>query len=1037
MKYVSLPLLFAIGLMLWLSLTSPTLAQTTPPSGSASCGTLDLTLTQAKALQQQAMLAFKRKMGARKAVTSINYVPIRPHIIRRSNGTEGYPLAKLNEAMATTNSYYLLNGIGIQFYFAGTVPDYIDDDVTYEGFNNVPSGHDAYNAMNQYYINVFAPNHEDRSYASFPANYVESTRSVIRTYGSNGQYFNWGEFVLPHELGHNFGLFHTYGFGNGNSTTDELVTRGPGANCETNGDFICDTPADPYGLPGAQTILINNCYQYDPNSTARDSNGELYSPSISNLMSYWPSCTHEFTPGQINQILAGLALRQTHTAYTLDAPPTNVIPPSNLTSRLNGTTIVLTWQDNADNEMGYFIERSTSPTDGFVQIGGVAPDVTSFTDSPITLSNHFYYRIRPSNTTTGSLSPIIAFSTCPTPLYPNSSPVRISASLNWTGNAGQTNTLRWRNAGNPAWTTIDNIPNGQFSTTYSLTGLTANTAYEWQVQGVCSGSSTSDFTNVQSFTTLSCQTPLAYGTSNIGGASVQFSWYTPFEESGRTAEIRYRPVGSPAWTTVSSVSSVVFNTAYTQAGLANSTTYEWQVKNVCSATESSAYTPLANFTTLCRTPTGLSNSPTATRAILGWTVSSAPDAGTTYQLHYRPVGTTVWSNVNTIPGTGTSSSYSVTGLTPNTQYEWQVRTACSASSLSDYSITKQFTTTCNAANGSSLSTSLKTSTSVQLVWYINNDPDTPYEIRYRPIGAANWVMVSTTTNTTYNLTGLTNNTTYEWQIRAACSPANLSDFVAGPNFTTQCKTPSFLFANPQISSATLTWEQTGTDVTYDIHYRVVGTANWTTLSSITSASLTLTGLTSSTSYEYQVQAHCADGITTDFSSLNSFTTSPCSQPSLFSLSASPITTSSAQLNWYAYYAADIRYRVVGATDWITRNNLPSTNGAGSVILTGLSSSTSYEWQLNIQCSATENSGFSGSATFQTLTPCLNMYTVKDGLWNDPSVWSCNRLPTNGDVVQIKHQLIIPASYVAMLQRVGFDTGKAITYGTSAQLKVGF
>ena len=416
MNYATVPHQVVIGLLLWLSMYTTLWAQSFPLSGSETCGTIDPTPAQARLLIQEANQALQRKRASRSALTAITYVPIRPHIIRRSNGTGGYTLASLNDVIATTNNYYLSNGLGIQFYFAGSIPDYIDDDELFEGFieGALLNGHDALNAMNQYYINVFPPGFLSLGYAYYPTDEVVSTRSVILTYGSNSQGLDLGNQVIPHELGHNFGLFHTFGFpGSGTSPTDELVTRGAGANCTTAGDQICDTPADPYYTPGAKLTYVNGCPQYDLNSTARDANGEAYSPSITNIMSYYFPCTQDFTPGQYERIQAGLALRQTHTSYSLDFPPTTVIAPSNLAASLVGLSVVLTWQDKANNEMGYFIERSTLPTTGFVPVGGVAPNVTAFTDTQLMAGPSYYYRIRPSNTTTGSLSHTIALSTCP------------------------------------------------------------------------------------------------------------------------------------------------------------------------------------------------------------------------------------------------------------------------------------------------------------------------------------------------------------------------------------------------------------------------------------------------------------------------------------------------------------------------------------------------------------------------------------------------------------------------------------------------
>ena len=379
------------------------------------CATADLTAAQRQQLNQEAAQALAQKRASNAVFTSITYVPIRPHILRRSNGTGGMSLSSINQVIAVTNSYYLTNGYGIQFYFCGTSPDFVDNDAQYNSLNNeaaVTQGHDVTNALNQYYVNSFSTG--AGGYAYYPANGLYSTRSFILNEVGNED--DMGNRLIPHELGHNFNLVHTFGERTGNGTlgsgtTLELVTRGAGANCTTEGDYLCDTPADPYNMVGASLTTVNGCVQYDPNSTARDANGQAYMPSVENIMSYYFPCTHNFTAGQYDRMQAGLALRQTHTAYTLDCPPTAVATPTNVTATIQTGNVLLTWQDNATNEMGYFIERSTSLMSGFLPIGGVGPNTTTFTDLKTTAYTVYYYRIRPSNATTNGISQAVTIRT--------------------------------------------------------------------------------------------------------------------------------------------------------------------------------------------------------------------------------------------------------------------------------------------------------------------------------------------------------------------------------------------------------------------------------------------------------------------------------------------------------------------------------------------------------------------------------------------------------------------------------------------------
>jgi len=340
------------------------------------------------------------------AAGGITYVPIRPHIIRKSDGTGGFPLKNLNNVLALNNRYYLLNGMGIQFYLAGTTPDYIDDDGLYAQFvtqtdESKIAARDVTNAMNQYYVQKFS--NGIGGYAYFPGNSIQTTRSFILV-GPPETDEDLGNRLIPHELGHNFNLLHTFERAYGT----ERVTRGAGANCTTTGDLVCDTPADPYGLfAGASYDCISGCPPtYTCNFT--DVNGDKYAPSPTNIMSYYFPCTHDFSPGQYDRMQNALALRLSHSAYTLNFPPTAAAAPTNLAGTVNskGSAVTLTWTDNANNEMGYFVERSTLPNSGFLGIGGVGPNETTFVDTKLRANTTYYYRVRPSNTTTGSISSV-------------------------------------------------------------------------------------------------------------------------------------------------------------------------------------------------------------------------------------------------------------------------------------------------------------------------------------------------------------------------------------------------------------------------------------------------------------------------------------------------------------------------------------------------------------------------------------------------------------------------------------------------------
>lgn len=107
--------------------------------------------------------------------------------------------------------------------------------------------------------------------------------------------------VFAHEMGHFCSLAHTF---EGNGT--ELVN---GSNCLTEGDGICDTPADPFTPGQPMTDYVKNCRFI---SELQDANGEYYNPDLGNIMSYYNCSTCGFTWGQLSKmagVIVGGAMR--------------------------------------------------------------------------------------------------------------------------------------------------------------------------------------------------------------------------------------------------------------------------------------------------------------------------------------------------------------------------------------------------------------------------------------------------------------------------------------------------------------------------------------------------------------------------------------------------------------------------------------------------------------------------------------------------------------------------------------------------------
>ena len=79
-------------------------------------------------------------------------------------------------------------------------------------------------------------------------------------------------------------------------------------------------------------------------------------------------------------------------------PDTLPLSPSSLAAAgLTFDSIALSWNDNADNELGFFVERSPDGTSGWEQIGSSGPDAASFVDAGLPPGTTFFYRVQAFN----------------------------------------------------------------------------------------------------------------------------------------------------------------------------------------------------------------------------------------------------------------------------------------------------------------------------------------------------------------------------------------------------------------------------------------------------------------------------------------------------------------------------------------------------------------------------------------------------------------------------------------------------------------
>lgn len=233
------------------------------------------------------------------------------HIVRQDDGTGGLSTEEFEQALGMLNEAY--DPINFHFFVNGDIR-YIDD-TDYFNFDSsnetqLTSANNVSQNINIYFFNSLTSGGSNLcGYAYFPSTGRDHIMMANGCAATS---------TLAHEVGHYFALYHTHGKTN-TGTTDELVD---GSNCETTGDDVCDTPADP-NLSGV--VNGGDCSYFGDN---KDSNGDEFSPFPKNFMSYSISgCREQFTQGQYDRVVDAFNTFKTY----LDVD--KLSPDFNLTTR--------------------------------------------------------------------------------------------------------------------------------------------------------------------------------------------------------------------------------------------------------------------------------------------------------------------------------------------------------------------------------------------------------------------------------------------------------------------------------------------------------------------------------------------------------------------------------------------------------------------------------------------------------------------------------------------------------------------------------
>jgi len=355
----------------------------------------------------------------------------------------------------------------------------------------------------------------------------------------------------------------------------------------------------------------------------------------------------------------------------------------------------------------------------------------------------------------------------------------------------------------------------------------------------------------------------------------------------------------------------------------------------CSCNESKNHPPQA--------PTNLTATAGNSVVTLNW---QASDGATGYNIY---MGNPDCTSLTKVASTS-RTSYRVTGLTNGTQYCFVVR-AYNADGESANS--NQATATPVAPLPPQAPTNLTTAAGFSLVtlrWDASSGA-TGYRIYIGSPDCSTFISTTTTTGTSVQVTGLTNDIQYCFVVRAYNAAGESSDSntaTATPSASAPLA-PTLCSALPSLTSVTLTWTAGAGPIPtgYNIY---IGTApsSYTYLTSTTATIFTVTGLTSGTTYYFVVTAVNASGESAYSNELSAITLGGCITAGsnyLTITSASPapgstLTTASSytfQLNASYTLTTPIGYLALIIRD---QNNVvlasfsqPVSGGSGSSTLT--------------------------------------------------------------------------------------------------------
>jgi hypothetical protein len=394
--------------------------------------------------------------------------------------------------------------------------------------------------------------------------------------------------------------------------------------------------------------------------------------------------------------------------------------------------------------------------------------------------------------------------------------------------------VNYRKTGTTSWQSKTSNVNSVI-----ITGLDAATSYEIRARANCGGSETCLWSNTVNCSTQTCANTIidllvgqAYPNYDLQINSVQWSPQVPMPGEPVTMTISWTVNGTTAsvinanafgsWNTstalgsvytgvpVSGVTKVSFQAppfesvfpvrilfALDDGGFSNYTSSNLPTAYHCTLNgHSKTYrTEVMLDVRYCQEPdTLLISSVSSVKAMVSW---PAQALALGYQVAYRDTSSTQWITYDL-----TATTRELNGLIPNTTYEVHLRSKCAGNANSSWTPPVLFTTddSCVAPNtviAVVKSTANPGSCAVRVYWN-RTETGARYKVQYRPT-SGNWATLDIVMDTSFSITGLPLNSTYQFRVKTLCVNGDSSVWSNTASVTIQL--PTYLLSDVWLSDA--------------------------------------------------------------------------------------------------------------------------------------------------------------------------------------------------------------------------------------------